>query len=111
RYALVHRYSAEPIVDPETNEIIGEHLRNPLSERLIRDAAACLRLIRPMRQRTFMMAGGIRDEDGSFDVTRFDVPTHHLVDVPEVQKLFSLRNRDADDLRAYMPNFRRAMQG
>lgn len=110
RYALVHRYDPEPVEDPETHRIIGEQQISQQSEVLIRSVAACLRVIRPMRQRALLMRGGVR-EDGTFDVTSFDVPTLHLLEVPEVQKLFALRDRDADDLRRYAPDFLRAMRG
>lgn len=109
RYALVHRYEAEPIV--EDGNIIGEAQHSEESEKLMRMMAACLRLIRPMRQHALMMRGRIRDEDGSFDVTGFDVPTLHLHEVPDVQKLFGLRNQDANNLRLYAPEFLRAMRG
>lgn len=110
RYALIHRYDPQRIYDPVTHQIIGEHIRSEASETLVREMAACLRLIRPMRQRALPIRGGVR-QDGTFDVTGFDIPTLHLLEVPEVQKLFSLRNCDAENLRRYAPGFRAAMQG
>jgi hypothetical protein len=110
RYALVHRYDPRPIIDPATGQTIGEQIRNQDSEQLVRELAACLRLIRPMRQHALSMRGTIR-EDGTFDVTGFDVPTLHLIEVPEAQKLFTVRNRDADNLRGFAPSFLRAMRG
>lgn len=110
RYALVHRYDAEPREDPETRRLIREHEFDRRAEILVRNVAACLRLIRPMRQRALLMRGSIRD-DGTFDVTSFDIPPLHLPEVPEVQKLFALRDRDAEDLRRYVPDFLRAMRG
>ena len=44
-------------------------------------------------------------------MTGFDVPPLHLLEVPEVQKLFKLRNNDAEDLKTYAPEFLRAMRG
>ncbi len=108
RHALVHRYDARPLV--HEGEYIGEEQHSSASEKLVREIAACLRLIRPMRQRALLMRGVIRDEDGSFDVMGYDVPTLHLLEVPEVQKLFALRNRDAEALRRYAPEFLRAME-
>lgn len=99
RFALVHRYGPVPIV------------RNADSQELVRMLAACLRLIRPMRQSALMIHGKVRDEDGSFDVGGFDLPPAHLIEVPEVQKLFNLRNQDADDLRLYAPGFLNGMRG
>lgn len=101
RYALVHRYDPEP----------GEYQRSESSEKTVRMLAACLRLIRPMRQNALLMQGNICDQDGTFDVMHFELPGVHLLEVPEVQKLFKLRNQDADDLRAYAPEFLRGMRG
>jgi hypothetical protein len=109
RFALVHRYTPAPIV--VDGEVIGEQRRSADSQKLVRMLAACLRLIRPMRQSALLIHGRVRDEDGSFDVGGFDVPPSHLIEVPEVQKLFMLRNQDADDLRLYAPQFLNGMRG
>ena len=109
RYAVVHRYEPRPIV--VLGEVLGEQLRNSESEQLVRNLAACLRLIRPMRQSALLVRGNVRSEDSTFNVTGFDIPPLYLIEVPEVQKLFTLRNRDADDLRALAPQFLRAMAG
>lgn len=110
RYALVHRYEPDPIISEATHEILGYAQSNEHSETLIRQIAACLRLIRPMRQSALLMRGEVRG-DGTFDVTGYDVPPFHLIEVPEIQKLFKLRDRDADDLRHYAPRFLQAMRG
>jgi hypothetical protein len=102
KYALVHRYHTR---------LVDEQQQATASETLLRNLAACLRLIRPMRQHALLMRGDIRDEDNSFDVHGFDIPTLHLMEVPVVQRLFKLRNRDADDLRGYAPRFLDGMQG
>jgi hypothetical protein len=47
RHALVHRYDPRTIIDRDTNEIIGEEQYSKQSEQLVRNLAACLRLIRP----------------------------------------------------------------
>src|SRR4051812_23146083 len=47
RYALVHCYNAETIF--EDGQAIGEVQHGRRSEQLVRNLAACLRLIRPMR--------------------------------------------------------------
>src|SRR5207253_1776352 len=67
QYALVHRYNPDTII--VDGELIGEVQHNHKSEQLLREMAACLRLVRPIRQHAMMMHGIIRDEDGSFDVT------------------------------------------
>jgi hypothetical protein len=108
RYAIVHRYEGTPIV--VNGEIVGEAHRDKGSEALLRNLAACLRLIRPMRQDALLMRGRVT-EDGNFDDLSVDIPPLHLIEVPEVQKLFALRNRDADELRAFAPEFLRAMRG
>jgi len=110
QYALVHRYEPEPVLDRETGKILEYKQSSESSENLIRQIAACLRLIRPMRQHALLMRGDVRD-DGSFDVTGYDVPPLHLIEVPEVQKLFKLRNQDADDLRNYAAEFLRGIRG
>jgi hypothetical protein len=109
RYGIVHRYDPEPIVID--GEVAAEVQHSQSSERLVREVVACLRLIRPMRQHALMMRGTVREEDGSFEVTGFDVPNLYLHEVPEVQKLWHLRNRDCHDLRRYAPAFLRAMRG
>lgn len=110
RHALVHRYCPNPITDPITGQTVGEQQMSKPSEGLVRNIAACLRLIRPMRQDAFLMHGDIR-EDGTFNVSGYDVPFLHLIEVPEVQRLFKFRNCDADDLRSHAPEFLRAMRG
>jgi hypothetical protein len=108
RYALVHRY--DPVVN-ELDSQAGDADNSKSSEDLVRLVAACLRLIRPMRQHALLMRGLIHDEDGTFDVKSFDVPTLHIQEVPVVQRLFKLRNQDTNDLRGYAPDFLRAMRG
>jgi len=109
RFALVHRYNPDAIV--VDGEIIGEQHHNSESEKLVRMLAACLRLIRPMRLQALLMRGSVRDADGSFEIRGFDVPPLHLIEVPEVQKLFQLRDQDANDLKFYAAQFLQAMRG
>jgi hypothetical protein len=99
RYAIVHRYkTAYPFQGDEENE----------SEDLVTKIAACLRLIRPMRQRALVMRGVMTQQ--GLDVHHFDHPIN-LMDVPEVQKLFHLRNADLELLRDVAPRFLTAMNG
>lgn len=109
RLALVHRYDPRQIV--VDGELLGHVPHELQSDRRVRLLAICLRLIRPMRQRVAVIHGRIREPEGCFDVAGFDVPPTEMIEVPEVQKLFKLRDRDADDLRAYAPGFLRAVQG
>lgn len=92
-YALVHRFDATTTF--KNGDIVQEDEHNGRSEQLIRKIAACLRLIRPMRQAAQYMQGYVR-KDGTFDVVRFQSPAN-LLEVPDVQKLWHLRDRDADD--------------
>ena len=101
RYAIVHRY--------HTDELADHGRTDQNSEKLVNNLAACLRLIRPMRQCALLMRGELR-ENGTIDVRRFQHPID-LMEVPQVQKLFHLRNRDVEMLRAIAPDFLRAMHG
>lgn len=109
RFALVHRYQPQPIM--VNDEVIGEQQYSEESKKLATMLAACLRLIRPMRLDALSMWGKIRGGDGSFDVKGFDIPPLHLIEVPDVQKHFTLRNRDANDLKTFAPGFLHAMRG
>lgn len=106
-YALVHRHDAQATF--QNDKVVQEHEYVERSEQLVRKLAACLRLIRPMRQYSNFMRGNVRD-DGTFDVRHFQAPAD-LVGVPEIQALFLLRDRDADDLIRFAPTFLRAMDG
>src|SRR5438552_11308493 len=53
RYALVHRYDPGASGDQQIQR----------SEQIVRMLAACLRLIRPMRQNALLMRGDICDRD------------------------------------------------
>jgi hypothetical protein len=101
RYAIVHRYFAEDDVEGSNADME--------SEKLIRNIAACLRLIRPMRQNASLMRGKLL-ANGTMDVGHFEHPPH-LLDVPEVEKLFHLRNSDLDLLKVVVPDFLHAMRG
>jgi hypothetical protein len=70
---------------------------------------ALLRLIRPTREEAQSMHGNVR-HDGSLDVMGFDHPAH-ISEVPENQKLFSVRNEDVETLIVLAPSFLKAMRG
>jgi hypothetical protein len=106
-YALVHRHDAKTTF--QNGEMVQEHAYIEQSEQLVRKVAACLRVIRPMRQYSNFMRGIVRD-DGKFDVRHFQSPAD-LIAVPEIQALFLLRDKDADDLVTFAPEFLRAMDG
>ena len=99
-YALVHRFRpASQDQDKQEKD----------SEDLLRDLAALLRLIRPSWQRARLMRGYVMG-DGKFSVTGSDDPAD-IDEVPENQKLFGLRNRDAVDLKTHSAAFLKAMRG
>jgi hypothetical protein len=100
-YAIVHRYS--------TNNVGEGSAADTRSDRLVRNIVACLRLIRPMRQRTSLMRGELF-QDGTINVQHFEHP-QEILEVPEVQKLFHLRNTDLDMLRAVADKFLLAVAG
>lgn len=99
-YALVYRYET-------SHENVGDD--DAKAEQHITTIAACLRLIRPMRQKAVAVQGRIA-ADGKFDVQHFGHP-RDLMDVPYVQKLFALRNGDLDLLCAVVQPFLKAMYG
>jgi hypothetical protein len=102
RFALVHRYEID------NNKFAEVEEQRKRSAELVNNIAACLRLIRPMRQSALLMHGAVR-EDGSFDIIHFDHPLE-FHEVPEVQKVFAFRDRDADELRKYAQEFLRGMR-
>src|SRR5205823_5056826 len=99
RHALVHRYEIPEHVHG------GEADANSI--KLMHNLAALVRLIRPMRQIASVMQGELR-EDNTLNVDHFEHPID-LLEVPQVQKLFHLRNQDAQALRDLAPEFLRAM--
>ena len=100
-HAIVHRYAVDNGAEGSAADVE--------SEKLIRNMVACLRLIRPMRQRTGLMRGVLL-QNGAIDVQHFEHP-RSILEVPEVQKLFHLRNSDLESLRAISGEFLRAMAG
>jgi hypothetical protein len=100
-YAIVHRYYADVAGDGSVPDVE--------SEVLVRSLVACLRLVRPMRQPTSLMRGELL-QDGTINVQHFEHPLE-LLEVPEVQKLFHLRNSDLVLLRTIADDFLRVMSG
>jgi hypothetical protein len=99
-YALVYRYET-------AHENYGDD--DAKAEQQITTIAACLRLIRPMRQKAVVIQGRITPEK-KFDVHNFGHP-RNLMEVPYVQKLFTLRTDDLDSLRVVVQPFLKAMYG
>src|SRR5258706_92222 len=100
KYAIVHRFKV-PYLDA------GQAQQQ--SADLVNNIAACLRLIRPMRQFASLMVGDLRS-DGTIEIQTFTHPVN-LMDVPQLQKSFSLRNRDVVELQNIVDEFLRGMTG
>jgi hypothetical protein len=98
RFAIVHRYEASAVGVNDRDDQVANQLLHKL--------AACLRLIRPMRQPAGLMQGSVL-KDGSFDITHAEHP--YEFDVPINQKLFTLRTGDVEKLRHVAPAFMKAM--
>lgn len=99
-YTLVHRY--------QTSDLGDKGRKDEESEELVRNVAACLRIIRPMRQGATLMRGEL-ERDGAIDIDHFEHPVQ-LMEVPYVQKLFDLRTRDAQALKDLLGKFLQAMR-
>jgi len=95
RFAIVHRYSSSNggDVGPQT-----------YSAELIDYAGSCLALIRPTRRSRAMHIRGVIKSDGSFDPQGFSA-REELADVPEIQKLFAVREEDIKLLISLLPEF------
>jgi hypothetical protein len=100
KHAIVYRYASTEYGSGELDE---------QSVKLVHNLAACLRLIRPMRQYALVMNGPLQ-ADGTIKIQRFDHPIH-LMEIPHIQKGFSLRNRDVTELQSVAPSFLDAMFG
>ena len=100
KYAIVHRY--------EATSLDAGHAQQQ-SVDLVNNIAACLRVVRPMRQFASLMVGNLRD-DGTIQIQTFNHPVN-LMDVPQLQKGFSLRNRDVVELQSVVGEFLRGMKG
>ena len=103
RLAIVRRYK------PDEHDSGRDGKADQKAELLVRNVAACLRLIRPTGQTAGFMRGTER-EDHTFHEDHFENPTV-FVNVPDVQRLFSLRNRDATRLQTIAQKFLDAMCG
>jgi hypothetical protein len=70
---------------------------------------ACLRIIRPMREKLGVMRGELLP-DGSLNIKQFGHP-YNVINVPDVEKLFSFRTQDALLLQQIAPAMIRASKG
>ena len=99
RFVIVNRYD-------EFKGFSGHTQKD--AEGLAWNVGICLRLIRPMQQDTSLIGGRVLTNDSLY-VERFDNPEE--MTVLSVQKLFRLRNRDVDRLKAVAPHFLNAIIG
>jgi hypothetical protein len=97
KYAIAYRYTSSSERDTE----LDGH-----SAQTVNEAISCLQLIRPTRRSMAMNVPGIVRGNGSIDAHGFSA-IHDPADVPEVQKLFTIRSRDIELLRLIFPEFRR----
>ena len=95
RYGIVHRYGTE-------SKWLRDEAKDRASIDLVEKLAACLRIIRPTRATALLIQGDL--EDWGFDATHFEHPIE-LMEVPEAQKLWSVRTCDAEMLRRLAPVF------
>lgn len=108
KYVIIHRFpqiEIDPVTDTITH-LDGDQMKR--GERLVREIAVCLRIIRPTLQRAQFCEGQIRD-DGTFIHGKLDIP-NPMADVPLNQRLFSIRDEDVRDLQFYAPLFVQAME-
>lgn len=107
-HALVHRYEPMFMLDENKKELITHEMQDHASEQRVSIIRALLRLIRPTREELQNMHGNVR-HDGSLDVMGFEHPAR-IFEVPQNQKLFSIRNEDVEALIALSPTFLKAMR-
>jgi hypothetical protein len=99
KYALVHRYQSDQSRDAK----LDQH-----SDEIVNLSVACLSLIRPTRRSRAGKITGTMSLDGKFEPQRFN--THVPAEVPEVQKLFSIRHQDVEALSCLLPEFMQLYQ-
>jgi hypothetical protein len=100
KYAIVHRYTSPTERNPGLD---GS------STQLVNLAVACLALIRPTRRSRAMNIPGVIKPDGTFNAHGFST-SHEPVEVPEIQKLFRVREKDIQILREVLPEFAQLYQ-
>lgn len=95
KFAIVHRYSSLAERDSSLDQ---------RSTELINIADSCLSLIRPTRRSRAMHVPGVIRPDGAFDPQGFSA-RNEIADVPEIQKLFTVRKQDIELLTSVLPEF------
>ena len=95
KFGIVHRYSSLEERDSGLDQ---------RSTELINIADSCLSLIRPTRRSRAMHVPGVIRPDGTFDPQGFSA-RNEIADVPEIQKLFTIRKQDIELLTSVLPEF------
>jgi hypothetical protein len=108
RHALIHRYEPTFMFDDNKKELITHEMQDHASEQRVSIIRALLRLIRPTREEAQQMHGNVFS-DGSLDVMGFGHPAL-ISEVPQNQRLFTIRNEDIEALIALSPTFLKAMR-
>ena len=93
RYAVAHRCSSSYARDSELEE---------RAAKLIDTAIGGLALIRPTRKSRAIHVRGIVKSDGALDAYGFSAKAEQP-DVPEIQKVFTVRKKDVDLLAKILP--------
>jgi hypothetical protein len=108
KYAIIHRF---PELEFDESERIIAFNRDLVirSRALVREAAACLRLLRPTTQYLHFFEGHI-DTDGFLTRVAFDTPLDSVIN-PISHRTLAFRSVDAHSLRFYLPRFREGMAG
>jgi hypothetical protein len=100
RFALVHRYAADSSIRGTDQDVE--------SEKLVRNLAELVHIIRPMRQRTSIVHGEYT-EDGTVKIAGMDTPVE--IEVPEIHKLNYLHDNDLNSLKELASSFLEGMRG
>jgi hypothetical protein len=108
KYAIIHRHPQHG-PDSETGEYLVDGAQKERSRKLVREIAACLRIIRPIANSAQFCEGEVTSS-GELCNIGFDEPIPSF-SLPINQRQFSLRNDDAKALRSYAPLFIAALAG
>lgn len=108
KYAIIHRYP-EHDQNPDTGQYLDDAAQTERSRRLVREVAACLRIIRPITTRAQFCEGKASANGELYDIGFYEpMPNFSL---PINQRQFYLRDTDAEELRFYAPLFSAAIAG
>jgi len=108
KYAIIHRYPQHG-QDRDTSQYLDDATQTERSRGLVREVAACLRIIRPITTRAQFCEGKVSDDGELYDIGFYEpMPNFSL---PINQRQFYLRDIDAEELRFSAPLFSAAISG